>query len=118
MRPRRVAAEFRILAFSCDGIVAASMRPRRVAAEYRGLVDLAKAQLRRFNEAAASRRGTRGGKTEQIAGRACFNEAAASRRGNRQRRFIANAPTSRFNEAAASRRGNRLEPATVIAGRM
>ena len=81
------------------------MRPRRVAAEF----GLSAAQRgygrRRFNEAAASRRGIPYPAAHTWYAQVGFNEAAASRRGILCRVRTCATLAIRFNEAAASRRG-------------
>ena len=82
MRPRHYAAEYGKQRPRFGVRMGASMRPRHYAAEYARWRTPRPACLRRFNEAAALRRGVR-----QIRGLpcqhqiACFNEAAALRRG-------------------------------------
>ena len=57
MRPRRIAAEYMPRWRSRTWRVSASMRPRRIAAEYDAEAARRIAEMFRFNEAAANRRG-------------------------------------------------------------
>ena len=107
MRPRRMAAENFIVAFSRDQIYAASMRPRRMAAENLTADEHARPARPGFNEAAAHGRG-KPSRTSSLRRRNLrFNEAAAHGRG----KLAGLVPTRRqhpgFNEAAAHGRGKR-----------